>query len=68
MAVAPITTGHRVGRPRKNPMDRQEFFGVFARMDPAERERSLDVLLTVHEALKAKEEEQRYSPAETPQG
>lgn len=42
---------NRVGRPRKNPMDRQEFFGVFARMSTADREFALTVMQSVHDAL-----------------
>ncbi len=47
----PRATGNRVGRPRKNAIDRQEFFGVFARMNDGEREYALDVMKTVHAAL-----------------
>lgn len=53
------TKPNRVGRPRKNPLDEQEWFGVFARMNEAERSYALRVMNTVHEALTSAAEQEQ---------
>ena len=53
---------NRRGRPRKNAIDRQEFFGVFARMSESERTYALDVMKTVHSALSGVPETEPEAP------
>lgn len=57
----------RVGRPRIK-VDRQEFFGVFARMSAAERASALEVMTAVHGALSPVQVvEPEAEPEETPE-
>ena len=47
---------NRIGRPRKNPIDRNELIGIFSRQTEDERDRLLDIFAGIHEGLKAKAE------------
>ena len=53
---------NRVGRPRKNPIDRQEIVNVFARQPADVREQLLSILPAVDAGLRAAKEPQDSAP------